>query len=60
LLDNHDVQTYSSLKFNSPIIFECTNTSEDLLSVAEPSVGNSDLLKAELLQRYEKNLYLII
>lgn len=60
LLDNYAVQTYSSLKFNSPIIFECTNTSEDLLSVAEPSVGNSDLLKAELLQRYEKNLYLII
>lgn len=60
LLDNYTVQTYNTLKFNSPIIFECTNTSEDLLNVVEPSVGDSTLLKAELLQRYEKNLYLII
>ena len=60
LLDNKNVQTYSSLKFNFPIVFECTNKSEELLSSVVSSVEDVDLLVSELLQRYEKNLYLII
>lgn len=60
LLDDNTVKQYSSLSFNQPITFKLTNNSDVLLSSVEPSVGNSTLLKSEFLQRYEKDLYLII
>lgn len=60
LLDSNEVINYASLKFNFPTTFELTNVSEETMQSIDPSVKNSNLLKAELLQRYEKNLYLII
>lgn len=60
LLDDSSIKVYNSLRFNNPIVFELDNKSTALLHDVEPSVRNLDLLKAEFLQRYENNLYLII
>ena len=60
LLDDNTVKIYSSLSFSKPVIFKITNTSNVLLNTVEPSVGNLSLQKDEFLQRYEKNLYLVI
>lgn len=60
LLDDNNIISYSSLSFNQPITFKLTNNSDVPLSSVEPSVGSSTLSKAEFLQRYEKDLYLII
>lgn len=60
LLDNFSVQTLSSTSFHKPFLFQINNKSTELLSSIEPSVVNNTLTKAEFLQRYEDNLYLII
>lgn len=62
LLDNSQVITYNSTSFNNPFIFEITNTSNIKVSSNDlyPSVDDKNLTVSELLEKYERDLYLII
>ena len=48
------------MSFTKPVVYEIPNTSTDLLSSIEGSVGNVDVTISEFFARYENDLYLII
>ena len=51
---------YANTYFNDPIVIEVANRDESILVNADSTVGLSELSKSQVLQRYERDLYLLI
>lgn len=51
---------YANMYFNDPVVIEIANRDESILVNEDSSKGLSALSKSQVLQRYERDLYLLI